>query len=156
MLNKFCAIGRLTKDPDLRRTNTGAAVASFNIAVNRSFKNQQGEYEADFIPCVAWNKTAENIDLYCEKGSLIAIEARIQSRSYDHAQGQKVYVIEAICESVQFLDKKKDQKQQSQPQHPQQQQTQANNFYDVKTVNLEKEFDNSFDSFDIMEDDIGF
>ena len=156
MLNKFCAIGRLTKDPDLRRTNTGAAVASFNIAVNRSFKNQQGEYEADFIPCVAWNKTAENIDLYCEKGSLIAIEARMQSRSYDNAQGQKVYVIEAICESVQFLDKKKDQKQQSQPQHPQQQQTQANNFYNVKTVNLEKEFDNSFDSFDIMEDDIGF
>lgn len=153
MLNKFCAIGRLTKDPELRRTNTGAAVASFNIAVNRSFKNQQGEYEADFIPCVAWNKTAENIDLYCEKGSLIAIEARMQSRSYDNAQGQKVYVIEAICESVQFLDKKKDQQQQSQPQ---QQQTQANNFYDVKTVNLEKEFDNSFNSFDIMEDDIGF
>lgn len=145
MLNNFCAVGRLTKDPELRRTGSGTAVTSFNLAVNRSFKNQQGEYEADFIPCVVWNKLAENVAQYCSKGSLICITARMQSRSYENNQGQKVFVLEAVCESVQFLETKK--KEQAQPQ--------TNDFYNTQTNDLLNDFENST-PLNIMEDDIQF
>lgn len=148
MLNNFCAVGRLTKDPELRRTGSGTAVTSFNLAVNRSFKNQQGEYEADFIPCVVWNKSAENVAQYCSKGSLICIVARMQSRSYENNQGQKVFVLEAVCESVQFLEtKKKEQQAQQQPQ--------TNDFYSTQTNDLLNDFEHST-PLNIMEDDIQF
>lgn len=151
MINRVVLVGRMTRDPELRRTNTGAAVTSFTLAVDRGFNTADGQ-SADFISCVVWNKAAENTEKYCSKGSLVGVEGRIRTRNYDNAQGQKVYVTEVVCDSVQFLETKasRERAQQQQPQVPQ------DNFYDMKTVNLEKDFDNSFDSFDIMEDDIQF
>ena len=103
MINNVVLVGRITKEIDLRKTQSGASVASFTLAVNRAIK-QEGQPDADFIQCVAWNKTADNMDQYLHKGSLIGIEGRIQTRSYDNQQGQKVYVTEVIAQSVQFLE----------------------------------------------------
>ena len=94
MINRAILVGRLTRDPDLRYTASGAAVATFTVAVNRQFTNQQGEREADFINCVMWRKPAENFANFTHKGSLVGIDGRIQTRSYENQQGQKVYVTE--------------------------------------------------------------
>lgn len=151
----------MTRDPELRRTPQGDAVTSFTLAVNRNYTSRDGQQQADFINCVVWRKPAENVERYCSKGSLVGVEGRIQTRSYDNSQGQKVYVVEVICDSVQFLETRAARERnqfQSQPQPQPQQQMQQNNdnFYDMKTVELEKEFDNSFNTYDIMEDDIQF
>lgn len=144
MINRVCLIGRMTKDPELRRTNTGSAVTSFTLASNRTFQSADGQ-DADFIPCVIWNKGAENVERYCSKGSLVGVEGSLRSRSYDNSHGQKVFVVEVICDSVQFLDTKKDNSTniqtntQSYPQYPQQQQV-----------------NDSFNSFNINPDDIQF
>lgn len=106
MLNRVILIGRLTKDPELRYTPNGVAVASFTLAVNRSRPNQQGEREADFIPVVVWQKQAENCANYIGKGSLIAVDGRIQVRTYDAKDGQRRWVTEIVAENVRFLDKK--------------------------------------------------
>lgn len=111
MINNVVLVGRLTRDPDLRYTQSGTAVATFNLAVNRNFTNQNGEREADFINCVIWRKAAETLANYAHKGSLIGITGRIQTRSYDNQQGQKVYVTEVICENFQLLEPKKDNAQ---------------------------------------------
>ncbi len=111
-MNKACLIGRLTRDPELRYTSSNKAVASFTLAVNRQFTNQSGEREADFIPVVVWGKQAENVKNYINQGSQIAVEGRIQTRTFDDQNGQKRYVTEVIAESVQFLEKKKEQTQQ--------------------------------------------
>lgn len=107
-MNKFLATGRLTKDIDLKYTSNGTAVGSFTLAVNRQFTNDKGEREADFIQCVVWRKPAETLANYTRKGSHIEIEARIQTRSYDNAEGKRVYVTEAVVDSFGFLDKKSD------------------------------------------------
>ena len=107
-MNKVVLIGRLTKDPELRYTQSGTAVASFNLAVDRRFANQNGEREADFINCVAWNKTAEFISEYFYKGKQIALEGRLQVRSYDGNDGQKRWVTEVIAEQVEFVGSKND------------------------------------------------
>lgn len=104
MINRVVLIGRLTKDPELRRTAQGDAVTSFTLAVNRNFTSSDGQQQADFINCVVWRKPAENVERYCSKGSMVGVEGRIQTRSYDNQQGQRVYVTEVICNSVQFLD----------------------------------------------------
>ncbi|WHY72393.1 single-stranded DNA-binding protein [Fictibacillus enclensis] len=106
MLNRVILVGRLTKDPELRYTPSGVAVANFTLAVNRTFTNQQGEREADFINCVIWRKPAENVANFLKKGSLAGVDGRIQTRSYDNNQGQRVYVTEVMAESVQFLEPK--------------------------------------------------
>jgi len=106
MLNRIILIGRLTKDPELRYTPNGVAVASFTIAVNRSRPNQQGEREADFIPVVVWQKQAENCANYIGKGSLVAVEGRLQVRTYDAKDGQRRWVTEVVAESVRFLEKR--------------------------------------------------
>ncbi len=106
MLNRVVLIGRLTKDPELRYTPNGVAVASFTLAVNRSRLNQQGEREADFIPIVVWQKQAENCANYIGKGSLVAVDGRIQVRTYDGKDGQRRWVTEIIAENVRFLDKR--------------------------------------------------
>ena len=105
-MNKVILIGRLTRDPELRTISTGNATTSFTIAVNRNFTNQNGEREADFINCVAWRKQAENIAKYCTKGSQVAVEGRIQTRSYDAQDGTKRYVTEIIADNVTFLGAK--------------------------------------------------
>ena len=102
MINRVVLVGRMTRDPELRRTPQGDAVTSFTLAVNRNFTSRDGQQQADFINCVVWRKPAENVERYCFKGSLVGVEGRIQTRSYDNSQGQKVYVVEVLCDSVQF------------------------------------------------------
>ncbi|MDQ0257581.1 single-strand DNA-binding protein [Evansella vedderi] len=104
MLNRVVLVGRLTKDPELRYTANGIAVATFTLAVNRPFSNQQGEREADFINCVIWRKQAENVANYLKKGSLAGVDGRIQTRNYDNNEGRRVFVTEVLAESVQFLE----------------------------------------------------
>lgn len=112
MLNSVILVGRLTRDPDLRyTTNGGVAVVRFTVAVNRRFTNQQGEREADFINIVAWRNLAENCGNYLRKGSLVAVEGRIQTRSYANQEGRTVYVTEVVADDVRFLDSKKPKDQ---------------------------------------------
>lgn len=107
-MNKIMLIGRLTKDPELKYTQSGTAVVSFNLAVDRRFVNQNGEREADFINCVAWNKTAEFIAQYFHKGKQIALEGRLQVRNYDGNDGQRRWVTEVVAEQVEFVGSKND------------------------------------------------
>ena len=102
-MNKIILIGRLTRDPELRYTSSNIATASFSIAVDRTFSNQNGEREADFINIVVWRKQAENCKNYLTKGSQVAVEGRIQTRNYDGQDGKKVYVTEVVADNVQFL-----------------------------------------------------
>ncbi|MGG5319223.1 single-stranded DNA-binding protein [Enterococcus sp. AZ072] len=104
MINNTVLVGRLTKDPDLRYTQSGAAVATFTLAVNRNFTNQDGKREADFINCVIWRKSAETLANYAKKGTLIGVTGRIQTRNYENQQGQRVYVTEVVAENFQLLE----------------------------------------------------
>lgn len=106
MINRVVLVGRLTRDPELRYTPNGIPVTSFTLAVNRTFMNQQGEREADFINCIVWRKQAENVANFLRKGSLAGVEGRIQTRSYENQEGRRVYVTEVVCDSVQFLEPK--------------------------------------------------
>lgn len=118
MLNRIVLVGRLTKDPELKYTPNGIAVCSLTLAVNRPFSNQQGEREADFINCVIWRKPAENAAKFLKKGSLAGVDGRLQTRSYENSQGQRVYVTEVMAESIQFLEpKSKNHTQENQHQH---------------------------------------
>ncbi|WP_415597269.1 MULTISPECIES: single-stranded DNA-binding protein [Liquorilactobacillus] len=105
-MNRTVLVGRLTKDPDLRYTSSGTAVASFLLAVNRSFKNQSGEREADFINCIIWRKAAENFANFTHKGSLVGVDGRIQTRNYENKEGNRVYVTEIIVENFDLLESK--------------------------------------------------
>lgn len=105
MINRVVMVGRMTKDPEVRVTNTGAKTTSFTLALNRNYNSADG-VQADYIPCVVWNKVAENVEKYCAKGSLVGVEGRLRSRSYDDKDGKKVYVVEVVCDSVQFLETK--------------------------------------------------
>ena len=104
MINSTVLVGRLTRDPELKYTGNNIAVASFSLAVNRNFKDANGERETDFINCVMWRKAAENFANFTRKGSLVGIEGRIQTRSYDNQQGQKVYVTEVLAENFSLLE----------------------------------------------------
>jgi len=106
MINNVVLVGRLTRDAELRYTPQNQAVATFNLAVNRNFKNQSGEREADFINVVIWRQQAENLANWTKKGSLIGITGRIQTRSYENQQGQRVYVTEVVADSFQILEKR--------------------------------------------------
>lgn len=106
MINRVILVGRLTKDPELRYTPSGVAVANFTIAVNRPFSNQQGEREADFIQVVVWRRAAENTANFVGKGSLVGVDGRLQTRSYDNNEGRRVYITEVVADSVQFLEPK--------------------------------------------------
>lgn len=134
MINRYVAVGRLTKDPELRRTASGKAVTTFTLAINRAYQSNDGQ-QADYISCVTWNKVAENVAQYCSKGSLVGIEGRLCSRSYDNSQGQRVYVTEVICDSVQFIDtRNRDNQQNSQP--PIQQDDFMGNSYNIEEDDL--------------------
>jgi single-strand DNA-binding protein len=104
MLNKAIIIGRLTKDPELKYTQSGVAVTNFTVAVDRNFKNAQGEKETDFIPVVVWRQQAEHCCRYLGKGRLVAVSGRIQVRTYDDKDGTRRYVTEIVADEVQFLD----------------------------------------------------
>ena len=104
MINNVVLVGRMTRDAELRYTPSNVAVATFTLAVNRNFKSQNGEREADFINCVMWRQQAENLANWAKKGALIGITGRIQTRNYDNQQGQRVYVTEVVAENFQMLE----------------------------------------------------
>lgn len=113
MINQVTLVGRLTKDPDLRVTPEGTPVVNVTLAVNRQFKNHNGEYETDFVQCTLWRKTAENTASYCRKGSVIGITGKIHTRNYTNQEGKKVYVTEVVAESVQFLSRNPNEERSS-------------------------------------------
>ncbi|MEY9973146.1 single-strand DNA-binding protein [Lysinibacillus sp. RC46] len=104
MINRTVLVGRLTKDPELRYTPNGVATCRFAVAVNRTFRGQDGEPEADFISCVAWRKQAENLANFQRKGNLIGVEGRIQTGSYEGQDGKRVYTTDVVADSIQFLE----------------------------------------------------
>lgn len=108
MVNQVILVGRLTKEVNLKYTPNNQAVATFSLAVNRNFKSQNGEREADFINCVIWRQKAENLANWAKKGALIGIVGRIQTRSYEGQQGQRVYVTEVVANDFQLLESRKD------------------------------------------------
>ena len=120
MLNSVNLTGRLTKDPELRNTQSNIAVSNFTLAVNRSFTDANGERGADFINIVTFKKTAENVQKYLRKGNLVGITGRLQSRSYENQNGQRVFVTEVIADNVAFLETKQQAEQSQQPQTQQQ------------------------------------
>jgi single-strand DNA-binding protein len=104
MLNRIILIGRLVKDPELRYTPNGVAVATFTLAVDRPFSSNQGEKEADFINIVAWRQLGETCANYLRKGKLTAIEGRLQIRNYENNEGRRVYLTEVVADNVRFLE----------------------------------------------------
>ena len=126
-MNITTLVGRLTKDPELRYTPSGVATVRFTIAVNRQFKTE-GQPEADFINCVAWRKTAENLANFQKKGNLIGVDGRIQTGSYEGQDGKRVYTTDVLAESIQFFDKREQGQQQQHQDSYQQQTVQQNNY----------------------------
>ncbi|WP_430789570.1 single-stranded DNA-binding protein [Virgibacillus flavescens] len=168
MLNRVVLVGRLTKDPDLRYTPNGVAVANFTLAVNRPFSNQQGNREADFINCVVWRRPAENLANYMKKGSLVGVDGRVQTRSFEGQDGKMVYITEIVADSVQFLETKGSsqgssqgssgyQQNQNQNQNQGQNQNQSNsNQNQNQNQNEEDPFKNNGQPIDISDDDLPF
>lgn len=108
MINSVTLVGRMASDAELKYVNESMAVATFRLAVNRNFKGQDGKREADFINCVIWRQQAENLANWAKKGALIGITGRIQTRSYENQQGQRVYVTEVVADSFQLLESRKE------------------------------------------------
>ncbi len=104
-INNVVLVGRLTKDPVLRKTGSGVSIVSFTVACDRRVK-AEGQPTADFINTVAWNKTADIVAQYTHKGSLVGVEGRIQTRSYDDQSGRRMYVTEVVADRIQFLESK--------------------------------------------------
>lgn len=121
MLNRALMTGRLTRDPELRYTSSGTAVVQATLAVDRQFKNQQGERDADFINIVIWRKAAENFANFTHKGSLVGIDGRIQTRNYENKQGQRVFVTEINVDNFSLLEPRNNN-DQSANGYPQQNQ----------------------------------
>lgn len=115
MLNKVIIMGRLTRDPELRRTQGGTAVTSFTMAVDRDFKSQSGEKETDFIDVVAWRNTGEFAAKYLTKGRMAAVEGRIQARDWQDKDGNRRKTVEVVADNVYFADSKRDSKPQDAP-----------------------------------------
>ena len=106
MVNRVVLVGRLTKDPELRYSSSNIPMLYFSVAVNRTFTDQNGQRQADFINCVAFRKQAENMARFLGRGSLVSVEGRIQTRNYQGKDGNTVYVTEVVAETVQFLESK--------------------------------------------------
>ena len=151
MINRVVLTGRLTRDLELRRTQSGTSGVSFTLAVDRNFR-REGQPEADFINCVAWNRQAETMAQYLHRGSLIGVDGRLQTRNYENQQGQRVYVTEVVVDNFTFLESRAQSQQAaatynpnpmpSQPQQP-----------------VDSSFDTSFDendTLDIASDDLPF
>jgi len=170
MINRVVLVGRLTKDPELKYTQTGIAVTRFTLAVNRAFSNQEGKREADFVNCVTWRKQAENTANYLKKGSLAGIEGRIQTSSFEGKDGKMVFMTEVVADSVQFLEPKSsntnnDSSNQSKPpiqsKHtntPNQQQNAQNRQETTpQTTNRgDDPFNANNSNFDVNDDDLPF
>lgn len=149
MLNRVVLVGRLTKDPDLRYTQSGVAVANFTVACNRPFANQQGVREADFINCVVWRRAAENLANYMKKGSMVGVDGRIQTRTFEGQDGRTVFVTEVVADSVQFLESKGTTQQRAMSASGFQ------NDYNQNQNNINP-FENDGEPIDISDDDLPF
>jgi single-strand DNA-binding protein len=151
MINNVVLAGRITRDPELRKTPTGASVVSFTLACNRRFSNQEGGQQADFINCVAWRQSADFMANYVKQGALLGVEGRIQTRSYKDQSDRTVYVTEVICDSVQILAQKREGQVQSNSyqQAPRQ---------DVYRNDIQASYESDFGSgtLDIASDDLPF
>lgn len=177
MINRVVMVGRLTKDPEYRTTQSGVSVTTFTLAVNRTFTNAQGERESDFINCVTFRKQAENVNNYLNKGSLAGVDGRVQSRTYENDEGKSVFITEVVAESVQFLDTKNNnqqsysqntnnqpQQQRGQAQQSQPQQSQPQNNWEQQQQQNKQQapnqqnnaFANANGPIDIGEDDLPF
>ena len=153
MINRVVLVGRLTKDPELRYTSSNIPVSKFTLAVNRTFAGPSGEREADFIQCVVWRKQAENLAKFVRKGSLVGVEGRIQTGSYDDKDGIRKYTTEVIGDSVQFLEPKSDQQSDNSFNDYSRQDYPENNNYQNNNNNTKKE---STPTIDVAEDDLPF
>jgi len=151
MINRCVLVGRLTRDPELRYTSGNIAYTRFTIAVNRTFSGPSGEREADFIQCVTWRRQAENVARFVKKGSLVGVEGRIQTGSYDDKDGKRVYTTDIVCDSVQFLEPKGEGEDSGyEPQPPREYNRQS--YQDDEPV--EKRQDTP--RIDVSEDDLPF
>ena len=159
MINRGVLTGRLTKDAELRTTQSGLSVATFTLAVNRHSKTKG---DADFINCVIWRKAAENFCNFTSKGSLVGIDGRIQTRSYENKSGQKVYVTEIVVDSFSLLESKKDRLANNNGANSNNNgfsNTTTNTNYISNSSNDSKApdpFAESGDSIDITDDDLPF
>lgn len=161
MINNVVLVGRTTKDPELRYTPSNVAVATFSLAVNRTFKDANGEREADFINCVIWRQQAEYLANWAKKGALIGITGRIQTRSYENQQGQRVYVTEVVAENFQMLESRNSQgNQQNQGNFFQNgnssQGGNVDNGYNQQTPNFGRSNSMQGNPMDISDDDLPF
>lgn len=153
-MNRAIIIGRLTKDPESRTTSSGIASTTFTVAVSRPFTSQNGEREADFLNCVAWRKQAENIAKYCTKGSQVAVEGRIQTRTYDAQDGSKRYVTEIIADNVTFLGSKGGS---SMPSNNYEGNNNSNSSKDIQTTDLNDDpYANMGEEVALSDDDLPF
>ena len=157
-MNRAILVGRLTRDPELRTTNSGVSVVSFTIAVNRTYTSTvSGEREADFINCIAFNKQAENLHRFIKKGGLVGVEGRIQTRNYTATDGTKRYVTEVVCDNIQFLEPKSQQQNAFSPYDdltPYDMPTQNNRIQQKETKS--NPFDDVQEQYDISDDDLPF
>lgn len=154
-MNRVELIGRLTRDPELRYTGSNIATTRFTLAVNRPFQSQNGEQGTDFISVVVWRKQAENVKKYCTKGSLVAVEGRIQTGSYEK-DGQRVYTTDVVADSVQFLESKAQSENRMSSDNSDVSPADFVN-QDVKESDMSDEvFANFGDSVEISDDDIAF
>ncbi|MFZ0576076.1 MAG: single-stranded DNA-binding protein [Psychrobacillus psychrotolerans] len=163
MINRVVLVGRLTKDPELKYTTSGVAMARFTLAVNRTFTNQQGEKEADFINCLVWRKQAENTANYLSKGSLCGVEGRIQTGSYEGQDGKRVYTTDVVADSVQFLEPRNGQASQNNGHttHPTDHQRSQSEYQQPQTQQNytrvdEDPFSNSSGPIEVTGDDLPF
>lgn len=158
MINRAVLTGRLTKDPELRTTQSGLSVVSFNLAVDRPYKDNNGNYGADFISCVIWRKTAENFCNFTSKGSLVGIDGRIQTRNYQDNDGKKVYVTEIVVDNFALLESKKDRQNNNTGSYANNNKgtySKGNNGANYDN-NSQDPFNGSGDTIDISDDDLPF
>ncbi|MCT6889086.1 MAG: single-stranded DNA-binding protein [Lactobacillus sp.] len=156
MINRAVLTGRLTKEAELRSTQSGLSVATFTLAVNRQYSKAKGD--ADFINCVIWRKAAENFCNFTSKGSLVGIDGRIQTRSYENKSGQKVYVTEIVVDNFALLESKKDRQNNNTGSYANNNSgnySKNNNSANYGNNNQDP-FNNSGDTIDISDDDLPF
>lgn len=152
MINRVVLVGRLTKDPVLRKTNTQVSVATFTLAVNRRFSTQQ---ETDFINCVAWRQSADFISQYGRKGALVGLEGRIQTRNYDDATGKRIYITEVVADTVQLLESKAVSSSRSSDGYQDSYTSQGSGYYPDNSPMSMDDY-TSGPSLDISSDDLPF
>lgn len=156
MINRVVLVGRLTKNPELRKTPNGVEVTNFTLAINRNFTNAQGEREADFINVITFRKQAVNVNEYLSKGKLAGVDGRIQSRSYENQEGRRIFVTEVVADSIQFLEPKNSNGGQHDTY---QQQTRAQQGQSRQQSNEpvgDNPFANANGPIDISDDDLPF